>query len=87
MAISVEAVQNVGRNLLGSLNAPIGIKWRRAPVLQLPLGTFVFASMSRVCVGKELGLAVQRARAAREAFRTSNDNISAFSYAPGPVPN
>jgi hypothetical protein len=29
-------------------------------VLQLPLGTFVFASMSRVCVGKELGLAVQR---------------------------
>lgn len=62
MAISVEAVQNVGRNLLGSLNAPIGIKWRRAPVLQLPLGTFVFASMSRVCVGKELGLAVQRGR-------------------------
>jgi hypothetical protein len=56
-------------------------------VLQLPLGTFVFASMSRVCVGKELGLAVQRARAAREAFRTSNDNISAFSEAPGSVPN
>jgi len=81
VAISVEAVQNVGRNLLGSLNAPIGIKWRRAPVLQLPLGTFVFASMSRVCVGKELGLAVQRGR------RTSNDNISAFSEAPGPVPN
>lgn len=80
MAISVEAVQNVGRNLLGSLNAPIGIKWRRAPVLQLPLGTFVFASMSRVCVGKELGLAVLRGS-------TSNDNISAFSEAPGPVPN
>jgi hypothetical protein len=80
VAISVEAVQNVGRNLLGSLNAPIGIKWRRAPVLQLPLGTFVFASMSRVCVGKELGLAVLRGS-------TSNDNISAFSEAPGPVPN
>ena len=83
MAISVEAVQNVGRNLLGSLNAPIGIKWRRAPVLQLPLGTFVFASMSRVCVGKELGLAVQRGRLSARRMTT----FSAFSEAPGHVPN
>ena len=70
MAISAEAVQIVGRNLLGSLNAPIGIKWRRAPVLQLPLGTFVFASMSRVCVGKELGLAVQRGRLSARRMTT-----------------
>ena len=70
MAISAEAVQIVGRNLLGSLNAPVGMKWRRAPVLQLPRGTFVFASMSRVCVGKELGLAVQRGRQSARRLAT-----------------